>query len=706
MENPMKNLEIESFLLEENFRKLFDSIPIPSYVWQKKENGFVLIDYNKAAEEVTEGKVKDYLNEKASIVHKDRSDILGAITKCYQEKKNISLSSQYLMRTTGQQVYVSLRFYYLPPDLIIVHTKDITKRKLAEKMLRNSEEKYKLLFEQSPIPIVLTDLEGTLIDCNLATENQFGYVREELIGKNYFDLNFYSPTLIPLLKKRLTDLMGKKPIEHSEFEITKKDGSKAWIFNQMTLINLDDKPIVQSFIIDITERKIFEQTIQRKLKNEKFISTISSRLISTNDIDKAISESLLEMGNLIGATRAYVLLFNEENALEFYIQEWCAEGVEPEMIDLTSINQEMFPWLFDIGRKSELVHIKDSSELPEEAIGLKKELEMLNINSILSFRIKIKEESYGIIAFDNIKQISKWDKFDIEILRVMSNIIGSALERKWAEETLKSSHQLLAGIISSLTETIYLVDNHFNIAWANNVAKQQFGLQLTGEKCFKVFPRRIRPCTECIALKTFTDGKIHENERIFLTINGEKLRFWCSSSTAGLNLEGETEFAIMILRDVTTRKSMEEKLINSEKNLRLLNQSLTQKIEERTKEFRKSEEIYRRILNDLDVGFYKGEFKGALLMHNTAFNKILSLGEDISLVGSRSSKFFSDPDDYRRYYSALLKDGYIKNFVTSLEIPSGEIITVQLNSHLIRDNKGNPLEVEGTIIKIPKNNEN
>ena len=37
----MKNLEVESFLLEENFRKLFDSIPIPSYVWQKKENDFM-----------------------------------------------------------------------------------------------------------------------------------------------------------------------------------------------------------------------------------------------------------------------------------------------------------------------------------------------------------------------------------------------------------------------------------------------------------------------------------------------------------------------------------------------------------------------------------------------------------------------------------------------------------------------------------------
>ncbi|GAH58088.1 unnamed protein product, partial [marine sediment metagenome] len=283
-------------------------------------------------------------------------------------------------------------------------------------------------------------------------------------------------------------------------------------------------------------------------------------------------------------------------------------------------------WDIELGKKQELIHIRDSSELPEEASSLKKELDKLNINSVLGFPIKIKDESYGYIGFDNIHQISKWDEFDFDILRTTSEIIGNALEHKWAEETLKGSHQLLAGIISSLTEAIFLVDHHFNVVWANNVAKQLFGLQLTGKKCYKVFARRGKPCSECIALKTFTDGKIHENEKTLVTLNGEMLIFWCTSSTAGLNLEGETELSIMILRDITTRKSTEETLI--------------QKVEERTKELRNSEENYKRMLNDLDVGFYKGEFKGKLLIHNAVVNKILGIEESQSLVGSNTNRFF------------------------------------------------------------------
>lgn len=685
----MKELESKPFLLEENINKFFNSIPTPSYIWQKYDDDFLLIDYNSAAEQISGGKIKDLIKGKASEIHKDRPDIIEAINNSFQGKKSISKKSKYIIEATGQKIYNSLNIHHLPPDLIIVHIKDITDWVLAEEKLKNSEEKYKLLFERSPIPILLSDLKGTLIDCNLATENQFGYLKEDLVGKNYLKLGIYSPTLIPIFKRRLSHLKEGKPIDYSEFEIYKKNGSKSWIVNHMSLVHLDNIPIVQSFIIDITERKNFEHKIKRKLNNEKFVSTISSKLISSKDIDKAISEALLEMGTLIGATRAYILLFNEEGSLEFYIQEWCAEGTEPQMINLTSINQTTFPWVFELGKKQELIHIRDSSELPEEATSLKKELDKLNINSVLGFPIKIKDESFGYIGFDNIHQISKWDEFDFDILRTTSEIIGNALERKWAEETLKGSHQLLAGIISSLTEAIFLVDNHFNVVWANNVAKQLFGLQLTGKKCYKVFAHRGKPCSECIALKTFTDGKIHENEKIFVTLNGDTLIFWCTSSTAGLNLEGETELSIMILRDITTRKSMEETLI--------------QKVEERTKELRNSEENYKRMLNDLDVGFYKGEFKGKLLIHNAAVNKILGIKESQSLVGSNTNRFFINEESREEYYKQLIQKGFVKNFTIQIKTPNEQIISVQLNSHLIRDKMGKPKEIEGTFIRLTGN---
>jgi len=699
----MEDLKSKAFLLEKNIKIFFDGIPIPSYVWQEKNNDFILIDYNKAAEKVTKGKVKDLLHKKASEIHEDRLDIIEALNQCFQEKKSVYKRFEYTMKTTGEEFNISIKMHFLPPDLIIVHIKDRTQWKLAEKKLLDSEEKYRQLFEYSPEPIVLLKLNGTIIDVNLVTEVLSGYTKDDLINKNYLNLSVHPSNLIPLLKSRLSRLLEGKPIKPIEFEIHKKDGSKAWISSQISLINFGEEQLIQAFLIDITERKNFEQKIKRKLENEKFVSTISSRLIGNIDIDMAISESLLDMGILIGATRAYILLFNEKDTLEFYIQEWCAEGIDPQMINLTTIDYKNLAWSSKQSREKNFIFIKDVSELPEEASATKRELEKLKINSLLVFTIKIKNELYGFIGFDNIERVSKWEEEDFYLLQITSEIISNALERKWSEETLKGSHQLLAGIISSLTDTIYLVDNHFNINWVNNVAKQTFGMQLTGKKCYNVLMRRVKPCKECMALKTFLDGKIHEKEKEYVDIIGNKIVCWTTSSTAGLNLEGETELAIVIIRDTTARKLTEDSLKQSEISLKLLNETLIKKVEEKTKELKESEENYRRMLNDLDVGFYKGEFKEKLLMHNAAFNKILGLSESISLVGSQSSQFFVDANDQKKYYKDLLEKGYVRNFISQIKTPDGKIINIQLNSHLIRDDKGNPKEVEGTIIKLTSN---
>ena len=696
------NLGRKHFLLDENINQFFNSIPIPSYVWQKTRNDFILIDYNNAALKVTNGKIKDLLHEKASVIHEDRPDIIEAINKCYREKKSISENFEYLMKTTGEKVFISLKIYHLPPDLIVVHIKDITQWKLAEEKLKNSEEKYKMLFEKSPIPIVITDFEGFIIEFNKACEQQFGYLKKDLYRKNYLDLGVYSPDLIPLLKKRISQLAQGEAIKPVELEISKKDGTKSMITNQMSLVNYGGENLIQSFLMNITERRNFEKKIQRKLENEKFISSISSSLIRTVDIDSAVSKSLLEMGVYIGAARAYILLFNEEESLEFYIQEWCVEGVDPQLINLTTISKNRFPWIFDIGSKNEMILIRNLSEIPKEAINTREELEKLNIKSLLAFPITINKESYGYIGFDNINNISEWEEVDFDIFKTTSEIIGNALERKWAEETLKGSHQLLAGVISSITEVIFLVDNNFNIVWANNVAKQMFGSRLTGQKCYGVFSHRGKPCKECLAVETFEDGKIHEKEKIFTNIDGKKKSYWSTSSVAGFNIEGERELAVLILRDITENKKMEESLNESEYNLRLLNKSLMEKVEGRSKELKISEEIYKKILNDLDVGFYKGEFKGKLLMHNSAFNTILGLDASLSLVGFQSSQFFNDLNVQERYFNELSENGHITNFKAQITNDDGEIITVYLNSHLIRDPEGNPKEVEGTMVKFKK----
>jgi PAS domain S-box-containing protein len=76
------------------------------------------------------------------------------------------------------------------PDIagVVVNSRDISDRKHAEAGLRESEKRFRDLFEGSPDAIFVEDLHGTVLDVNPAACRLHGVTREELIGKKVFDL--------------------------------------------------------------------------------------------------------------------------------------------------------------------------------------------------------------------------------------------------------------------------------------------------------------------------------------------------------------------------------------------------------------------------------------------------------------------------------------------------------------------------------------
>ena len=556
------------------------------------------------------------------------------------------------------------------------------------------------LFEKAPFSIILLDLNGNIIEVNSSTEKIYGYKKEELIGVNYLKLSVYPIEILPLLRERLKNAGYGTPLKPEEFQVYKRDGSVAWVMSFISIIKTADSSLIQAILVDISEQKKNETLLKERIKIEKTISIISSRFVSDTELDSAIFSSLKDMGSLYGATRASILLYNDVSSLDFFAQVRCDNSVENPKIDFKYVDPSNFPFFKTLFEKFGYIFIKNLDNLPKIDDQTKYQLEKLKIKSFLGFPLNIKGENRGFIVFDNHKENLKWDPNNSSSIQTCAEIIANALDRKWSKETLKGSHQLLGGILSSLTEMICLIDREFNIIWVNDAAKNIKGNDLTGKKCHEVFLYQNKPCENCIGLRTFLDGLIHECEHKLIDLDNNKQYWWATSNSAALDIAGETELVILIFRDINKRKEIELNLEASEKELKSFNEILVQKVEERTRELKTSEEKYKKMLNELDVGFYKGSFKGKLLMHNQTINKILGIELTKSLVGSSSSQFFSDPNTQNEYHEKLLTNGSVHDFIAEIIIPTGEKIRVQFNSHLIRDKDGNPKEVEGTIIKI------
>jgi two-component system cell cycle sensor histidine kinase/response regulator CckA len=136
------------------------------------------------------------------------------------------------------------------------------KRKQAEEALRESEERYRALFEQSADAIYVTTQEGQVVDLNQAGLDLFGFTREELTEMNASDLYVHPPD-----RSRFQQEIEQKGfVRDFEVELRKKDGTKMDCVLTSSVQRAGDGTILgyQGIIHDLTEHKRLEEQMRQQ----------------------------------------------------------------------------------------------------------------------------------------------------------------------------------------------------------------------------------------------------------------------------------------------------------------------------------------------------------------------------------------------------------------------------------------------------------
>jgi PAS domain S-box-containing protein len=134
-------------------------------------------------------------------------------------------------------------------------SRDITERKRAEQKLKESEDKYRNLFETSPYAIALMDMTGKILDCNSREEEILGYKKDELIGLDFRDLKNVHQKYLPLVLNGFKTLLKGEVPKPQEIQIYKKNGSLIWVYLQASLVKLENETLIQLLTQDITNIK-------------------------------------------------------------------------------------------------------------------------------------------------------------------------------------------------------------------------------------------------------------------------------------------------------------------------------------------------------------------------------------------------------------------------------------------------------------------
>ncbi|QEE17074.1 PAS domain S-box protein [Promethearchaeum syntrophicum] len=262
---------IERVTVEKNemYKQLFNSYPLPTYAWDYIGEDFKLVRINEAADRYTEGKLKKLIGMKASQFFTERgyNNIFEVMIKTFKEKTSHSSEFTFTFLSTGKTSILEAHFAYVPPNSILLHTKDIAERKDAEKQLEEEKERLSVTLASIGDGVITTDIDGKIVIYNKVAEELTGYNQNETLTRDINEI------------LNITDTISNERFEFNKlpkFELSdnliltnKYDKKKEIAIKGSPILDKSEKTIGSVIVIrDNDEKKKLEREILKTQKME------------------------------------------------------------------------------------------------------------------------------------------------------------------------------------------------------------------------------------------------------------------------------------------------------------------------------------------------------------------------------------------------------------------------------------------------------
>ncbi|MCX6571434.1 MAG: PAS domain S-box protein [Candidatus Aminicenantes bacterium] len=266
----------------------------------------------------------------------------------------VSKGESQFKHKDGSKRWWSVDAVKLTETRFLGFAKDITERKRTEEALRESEERYRALFDRSLDCVYIHDFEGRFIDANDAALNLFGYKREEIRGLNFTSL--LSEDQVSLAFKALQEIREtgfQKDL--TEYRLRLRNGNDVYVETKgSAILSEGTYTAIQAIARDITKRKRAEEEIRRKSKE------LQEKNDELNRITYAVSHDLRS---------PLVTIQTFQEHLEQDVRSQDAARVKKDLGYIRSAADKMGRLLDEIRRLSRVGRIVNpSEEAPLQAI--------------------------------------------------------------------------------------------------------------------------------------------------------------------------------------------------------------------------------------------------------------------------------------------------------------------------------------------------
>ena len=334
--------------------------------------------------------------------------------------------------------------------------RDVTERRAAEKALRESESRFRLMLEAALEGIGILE-GGKVIDCNEDLAAMLGYRRDEVIGRSVFD--FVAPEDVA----SVADRMRSGPVGPSEQRARRKDGSTFHVEVQGRPLPNQGRSLRVVAIRDITERRRSE-LVQRAIFR---ISEAAHTVLSLQELFSALHRIV---GELMPARNFYLALYDAETdtlSFPYFVDEF-DDTPAPKRP-----GRGLTDYVLRTGRPL-LATPEVSRELEHRG-----EVDLIGAPSLdwLGVPLVAAGKTMGVLVVQTYAEGVRYSEDDRDLLEFVSAQIAMAVERKRSEQALRESGEQFRQLVAHIHDALIRDDAAGNIIFANDQFLAMFGFE-------------------------------------------------------------------------------------------------------------------------------------------------------------------------------------------------------------------------------------
>ncbi|MGO8927084.1 MAG: PAS domain S-box protein [Limisphaerales bacterium] len=445
------------------------------------------------------------------------------------------------------------------PDIagVVLNSRDITKRKEAEAGLRESERRYRLIFDGNPTPMLVFDHETlAFLEVNEAAVQRYGYSREEFLGMTLADIRPPDvPAMIEYVHKFVVEDAPGGVGFAGVWQHRRKDGSYMDVEIKWCPISFGGRKASLAMINDITERKRIEHRDAALSKLGQSLSSATSPAEAARII-RSIADDLFHWDVFI------LNLYYAETDKVHPILNMDTDR-QGRRFDIPVSSRSRGPSGMArriIERGAELILREEPVTMPDDVFPIG------DISrpaaSLMLVPIRNRTKVIGILSIQSYTP-KAYSQPDLNTLQTLADHCGGALERIRAEQALRESEQRFRELFEGSPDAVFVEDVNGIVLDINPAACRLHGVareSLIGRNVCDLAPPERR---EDVArdFKTLVEGRLGQIEGASYAQDGRVVPVEVRASR--LNYAGQAA-VLLHVRDITDRKLAEAALRSSE----------------------------------------------------------------------------------------------------------------------------------------------